>query len=56
MGEGTQTLAIIFADISRSSRLYKAIGDTLALEKVSQCMELLTQIIVKNNGLGRETR
>ncbi len=50
MGEGTQTLAIIFADISRSSRLYKAIGDTLALEKVSQCMDLLTQIIVKNNG------
>ena len=50
MDQGTQTLAIVFADISGSTLLYKAIGDSLALEKVGQCMDLLTQIIKKNNG------
>ncbi len=50
MDQGTQTLAVVFADISGNTLLYKEIGDPLALEKVGQCMNLLTEIIKRNKG------
>ena len=41
---------IVFADISGSTRLYETLGDALARELVSQCLNLMTEQIVEFDG------
>ncbi len=44
-------MAIVFADISGSTRLYETLGDAIARELVSQCLELMTKHIHKHKGV-----
>ena len=50
MSRRNATLAIVFADISGSTRLYETLGDAVARELVSQCLGLMTEFIHKHNG------
>jgi len=50
MAKETATRAIVFADISGSTRLYEALGDTIARELVSQCLDLMTEQVNRHNG------
>ena len=50
MSRRSATLAIVFADISGSTRLYETLGDAVARELVSQCLDLMTQQITKHGG------
>ena len=43
-------LAILFADVSDSTRLYEQIGDTGAFGMIKDCMETLTQVTSKFGG------
>lgn len=44
------SLAILFADISGSTRLYDTLGDKVALEKIDQCLTLLGKIAKRHGG------
>jgi class 3 adenylate cyclase len=46
------SLAIMFADVSGSTRLYEMLGDKVALEKIEQCLGLLGSVTRR---LGGET-
>jgi adenylate cyclase len=46
----SSNLAILFADISGSTRLYELLGDTLARSKIMRCFELLTEIVEGHGG------
>ena len=50
MARNTANLAIVFADISGSTRLYETLGDAIARELVSQCLELMTVQITRFDG------
>ena len=50
MARETANRAIVFADISGSTRLYETLGDGVARELVSQCLDLMTEHINKHNG------
>lgn len=50
MARKAATLAIVFADISGSTRLYESLGDAIARELVSQCLGVMTEYIEKNGG------
>lgn len=50
MARETAHLAIVFADISGSTKLYEALGDAVARGLVSQCLELMTEQIIKYEG------
>ena len=50
MARTTVDLAIVFADISGSTRLYETLGDAVARELVSQCLDLMTEQIAKSGG------
>ncbi|MFT5393985.1 MAG: adenylate cyclase [Gammaproteobacteria bacterium] len=50
MARKTATLTTVFADISGSTRLYETLGDAVARELVSQCLDLMTQSIGKYRG------
>ncbi len=50
MAPKTTNLAILFADISGSTRLYEILGDVAARTKVADCLELLTAVINRHNG------
>lgn len=50
MARETVNLATVFADISGSARLYETLGDTVARELVSQCLDLMTVQINKFDG------
>jgi adenylate cyclase len=50
MAKETATRAIVFADISGSTRLYEALGDTIARDLVSQCLDLMTEQVNRHNG------
>ena len=50
MARTTVNLAIVFADISGSTRLYETLGDAIARELVSQCLELMTEQITQYDG------
>ncbi len=43
-------LAILFADVVGSTRLYESLGDERARETVSLCIEVMRQATEKNNG------
>ena len=50
MARTTANLAIVFADISGSTRLYETLGDAVARELVSQCLDLMSEQITKYDG------
>ena len=50
MARETADLAIVFADIAGSTRLYETLGDTQARQLVSECLALLTQQTEKFDG------
>lgn len=50
MGAKTQNFAILFADISGSTRLYDQLGDVQAREIVSATLDLLFEVVHRYNG------
>ncbi|MBM4254379.1 MAG: adenylate/guanylate cyclase domain-containing protein [Deltaproteobacteria bacterium] len=50
MDQPTTTLAILFADISGSTRLYETLGDALARQKVADCLSVLSEAIQQRGG------
>ncbi len=50
MAPKTTNLAILFADISGSTRLYEILGDVAARTKVADCLEMLTVVITCHLG------
>ena len=50
MAPKTTNLAILFADISGSTRLYEILGDVAARTKVAQCLDSLTEVIHQHGG------
>ena len=50
MAPKTTNLAILFADISGSTRLYEILGEVAARTKVTDCLRLLTTIINQHKG------
>ena len=43
-------LAILFADISGSTRLYERLGDSKAKKIVDRCLDILTDVVEENEG------
>jgi len=43
MGAAEQTLAVLFADIAGSTRLYEQLGDAKALSTIDQCLALVRE-------------
>jgi len=50
MPEEPEALAVLFADISRSTLLYEALGDLAAQEGVANCLRLLADIAAAHRG------
>jgi adenylate cyclase len=50
MSRRNVTLSTVFADISGSTRLYESLGDAVARELVSQCLELMISQIQLHDG------
>jgi class 3 adenylate cyclase len=50
MEQSPVSLAIVFADISGSTRLYELLGDLRARERTSRCLAVLTQVIQRHSG------
>jgi len=50
MAPKTTNLAIMFADISGSTRLYENLGDAVARKKVSECLELMGDVVKRYHG------
>lgn len=46
----TSTLAIVFADICGSTRIYEMLGDESARAKVATCLQLLTTVVERQDG------
>ncbi len=51
MAAKTTNLAIMFADISGSTQLFELLGDVSARHKVSECLELLSNVTVRHEGI-----
>lgn len=50
MPEENASLAILFADVSGSTRLYETLGDKPALKKIEQCLSLLARLTDSHGG------
>lgn len=50
MSQPPLSLAILFADISGSTRLYDRLGDKVALEKIEECLSLLGKVAQRHGG------
>jgi len=50
MEQSPVSLAILFADISGSTRLYEVLGDVRARERTSRCLSILTAVIQRHGG------
>jgi adenylate cyclase len=50
MGLTTSHFAIMFADISGSTRMYEVLGDERARAKVSGCLQVLTTVVEHHGG------
>lgn len=46
----TVTLAILFADIAKSTHLYEKLGDKIARNLIAKCISLMTDATLKHNG------
>jgi len=45
-----ETLAVLFADVSDSTRLYEKMGDTMAFTQVRECLQLISEAARNFNG------
>ncbi len=50
MTQEASPLAIVFADISGSTRLYELLGDVDGRAKVARCLQLLTEVVEHHGG------
>ncbi len=50
MAAKTTNLAIVFADISGSTKLYEALGDAVARAKCSETIEAIINVVKQHNG------
>ena len=50
MGAAEQTLAVLFADIAGSTRLYEQLGDAKALSTIDQCLALVRDASAGHDG------
>ena len=50
MTRQTQNLAVLFADISESTKLYSALGDNAARVVVNACLSLITAVVERYKG------
>ncbi|MCS6927660.1 MAG: FHA domain-containing protein [Candidatus Binatia bacterium] len=50
MPQTARSLAILFADISGSTRLYETLGDAQARQRVAECLALLTAEVHRHQG------
>lgn len=50
MTSETSKLAILFADISGSTRLYELLGDIVARQKVAECLDAIVDVIKNHKG------
>lgn len=50
MAPKTTNLAILFADVSGSTRLFETLGDATARVKVSECLDTLTEVTKNHSG------
>ena len=50
MAPKTTNLAILFADVSGSTRLFETLGDATARVKVSECLDTLTDVTNNHSG------
>jgi adenylate cyclase len=50
MSRQTQTLTVLFADITESSRLYRQLGDGVARGVINDCLSLLSGILPRFQG------
>lgn len=50
MAPKTANLAILFADVSGSTRLFETLGDATARVKVSECLDTLTEVTLNHSG------
>jgi len=50
MARKAATLAIVFADISGSTKLYERLGDAIARELVAQCLGVMSEYVEKHSG------
>lgn len=50
MAGQTSDLAIMFADISGSTRLYEVLGDAVARARVARCVEMLCHVAAEHGG------
>ena len=46
----TEKLAILFADIAGSTRLYEALGNDAARALTAQCLQLVSEVVTVHNG------
>lgn len=50
MAPKTTNLAILFADVSGSTRLFEMLGDVTARHMIAECLELLSDVTVRHRG------
>jgi len=50
MAKNSATLAILFADISGSTRLYEMLGDTVARGLIAECLGLMSEHVSQHGG------
>ena len=50
MAPKTTNLAIVFADIAGSTKLYETLGDSVARAKVAETLAAITKVVNDNNG------
>ena len=50
MAPKTTNLAIVFADIAGSTKLYETLGDSVARAKVAETLAAITKVVNENNG------
>lgn len=50
MSSANSTVAVLFADISGSTRIFESLGDVAARHKISQCLDLLGDVVKEHSG------
>ena len=50
MTETSTSMAVLFADVSGSTKLYEALGDALALETIGRCVTVMSTVCVGHGG------
>ena len=51
MAPKTTNLAIVFADIAGSTKLYETLGDSVARAKVAETLQAITKVVNAHNGI-----